>query len=63
MKYSFLRDVHRKELTINVTKAIRFWQEGFDRAQFLNEQGLWIEAIPHAGCAFEVSEIFVTKKK
>lgn len=63
MKLSFLCDAHRQELTINVTKAIRFWQEGFDTAQFFNEQGLWIEAIPHAGCAFEVSEIFVTNKE
>ena len=63
MKLSFLCDSHRQELTINVTKAIRFWQEGFDTAQFFNEQGLWMEAIPHAGCAFEVAEIFITNKE
>jgi hypothetical protein len=63
MKLSFLCDAHRQELTINVTKAIRFWQEGFDTAQFFNEQGLWMEAIPHAGCAFEVAEIFITNKE
>ena len=63
MKLSFLCDAHRQELTINVTKAIRFWQEGFDTAQFFNEQGLWMEAIPHAGCAFEVAEIIITNKE
>jgi hypothetical protein len=63
MKLSFLCDAHRQELTTNVTKAIRFWQEGFDTAQFFNEQSLWVEAIPHAGCAFEAAEIFVTNKE
>ena len=63
MKLSFLCDAHRQELTTNVTKAIRFWQEGFDTAQFFNEQSLWVEAIPHAGCAFETAEIFVTNKE
>jgi hypothetical protein len=63
MNLSFLCDAHRQELTTNVTKAIRFWQEGFDTAQFFNEQSLWLEAIPHAGCAFEAAEIFVTNKE
>jgi hypothetical protein len=63
MNLSFLCDAHRQELTTNVTKAIRFWQEGFDTAQFFNEQSLWVEAIPHAGCAFEAAEIFVTNKE
>ncbi|MGB1328523.1 MAG: hypothetical protein ACPG82_06050 [Porticoccaceae bacterium] len=62
MKFSFLCDAHRQELNTNITKAIRFWQEGYDTAQFFNEQGLWIEAIPHAGCAFEIAEILVTNK-
>lgn len=63
MKFSFLCDAHRQELTSNITKAIRFWQEGFDTGQFFNEQRLWIEAIPHAGCAFEIAEILVTNKE
>ena len=63
MKFSFLCDAHRQELNTNITKAIRFWQEGFDTGQFFNEQGLWIEAIPHAGCAFEIAEILVTNKQ
>ena len=63
MKFSFLCDAHRQELNTNITKAIRFWQEGFDTGQFFNEQGLWIEAIPHAGCAFEIAEILVTNKE
>jgi hypothetical protein len=63
MKLSFLCDAHRQELSNNVTKAIRFWQESFDTAQFFNEQRLWVDAIPHAGCAFEVAEIFITNKE
>lgn len=63
MKLSFLCDAHHQELTTNVTKAIRFWQEGFDAAQFFNEKSLWVEAIPHAGRAFEIAEIFVTNKE
>jgi hypothetical protein len=62
MKFSFLCDAHRQELNTNITKAIRFWQEGFDSGQFFNEQGLWVEAIPQAGCAFEIAEILVTNK-
>ena len=62
MKLSFLCDAHHQELTSNVAKAIRFWQEGFDTAQFYSEQSLWVEVIPHAGCAFETAEIFVTNK-
>ena len=62
MKFSFFCDARRQELNTNITKAIRFWQEGFDTAQFFNEQGLRIEAIPHAGCAFEIAEILVTNK-
>jgi hypothetical protein len=63
MKLSFLCDAHRQELSNNVTKAIRFWQESFDTAQFFNEQRLWVDAIPHAGSAFETAEIFVTDKE
>ena len=63
MKFSFFCDAHRQELNKNITKDIRFWQEGFDTGQFFNEQGLSIEAIPHAGCAFEIAEILVTNKE
>ena len=63
MKFSFLCDAHRQELTTNVTKSIRFWQEGFDTAQFFNDHGLWIEALPHAGCAYEVAEIFISNRE
>ncbi|MDG2019100.1 MAG: hypothetical protein P8J25_06615 [Porticoccaceae bacterium] len=63
MKLSFLCEVHRQALTTNVTKAMRFWREGFDTAQFFNAQSLWVEAIPHAGCAFEIAQIFVINKE
>lgn len=63
MKFSFLCDAHRQELITNVSKSIRFWQDGFDTAQFFNDHGLWIEALPHAGCAYEVAEIFISNRK
>ena len=63
MKLNFLCDLHRRELKTNITQAIRFWQDGFDSAQFYSQQGLWRQALPHAGCAFEIAEIFITNKE
>ena len=31
--------------------------------KFFNEQFLWTDAIPHAGCAFETAEILITSKE
>ena len=63
MKFSFLCDMHRKQLESKTAQAIRFWQDGFDTAKFFNEQFLWTDAIPHAGCAFETAEILITNKE
>jgi hypothetical protein len=63
MKLSFLCDMHRQQLESKTAQAIRFWQDGFDTAKFFNEQFLWTDAIPHAGCAFETAEILITNKE
>ncbi|MGB2172744.1 MAG: hypothetical protein ACPHYD_02095 [Porticoccaceae bacterium] len=63
MKLSFLCDMHRQQLESKTAQAIRFWQDGFDTAKFFNEQFLWMDAIPHAGCAFETAEILITNKE
>lgn len=38
------------------------WCTGFDTGQFLFEQQMWQEALPHLGCAFETSEILMTTR-
>ncbi len=63
MKFSFICDLHRSQLQNNAAQAIRFWQDGFDTAQFFNGQCMWSDAIPHAGCAFEIAEILICKRK
>jgi len=63
MKLSFLCDMHRQQLESKTAQAIRFWQDGFDTAKFFNEQFLWTDAIPNAGCAFETAEILITNKE
>ena len=63
MKLTFLCDIHRQQLESKTAQAIRFWQDGFDTAKFFNEQFLWTDAIPHAGCAFETAEILITNKE
>ena len=63
MKLTFLCEMHREQLESKTAQAIRFWQDGFDTAKFFNEQFLWTDAIPHAGCAFETAEILITSKE
>jgi hypothetical protein len=55
--------MHRQQLESKTAQAIRFWQDSFDAAKFFNEQFLWTDAVPHAGCAFETSEILITNKE
>jgi len=62
MKLRFLCGPHRVELTRKPEKAINCWQDGFDTGQFLCDQKMWQEALPHLGCAFETSEIMLTTK-
>jgi hypothetical protein len=63
MKLTFLCEMHREQLESKTAQAIRFWQDGFDTAKFFNEQYLYTDAIPHAGCAFETAEILITSKE
>ena len=63
MKLTFLCEMHREQLESKTAQAIRFWQDGFDTAKFFNEQFLWTDAIPHAGCAFETAEILICKRE
>ncbi|MDG1311624.1 MAG: hypothetical protein P8P26_06160 [Porticoccaceae bacterium] len=62
MKLRFLCANHRSQLEGNVTKAIQFWQTGFDTGQFYRDHMLWPDALPHLGCAFETAEILLSKK-
>tara|TARA_B110000444_G_C18818086_1_gene586205 strand:- start:59 stop:517 length:459 start_codon:yes stop_codon:yes gene_type:complete len=52
---------HRNELEHNLEKALRFFQAGFDTGHFYLARSEWSDAIPHLGCAFETSEILLTK--
>jgi hypothetical protein len=63
MKLTFLCDIHRQQLESKTALAIRFWQDGFDTAQFFSAQYQWTEVVPHAGCAFETAEILITNKE
>ena len=63
MKFTFLCNFHRQKLEARAEHAVRFWQDGFDTAQFYMEQRLWSEALSHAGCAFEIAEILMTKRE
>ena len=60
MKLRFLCANHRGELEQNASRAIKFWQTGFDTGQFYTDRYQWADAIPHLGCAFEAAEILLT---
>ena len=62
MKLRYLCANHRGELESNVSKAIQFWQTGFETGQYYCDHMLWSDALPHLGCAFEVAEILFSKK-
>lgn len=59
MKLKFLCIAHRQELAIKSSYAVRFWQNEFDAAKSFFEQGLWNEAVCHAGYAYETAEILI----
>ncbi|MDG2501947.1 MAG: hypothetical protein P8M77_06090 [Porticoccaceae bacterium] len=61
MKLRFLCANHRSDLEHNVSRAIKFWQTGFDTGQFYTDRLQWADAIPHLGCAFEAAEILLTQ--
>ena len=60
MKMHFLCALHRAELSSKSNLAINCWQNSFDAGQLLYEQGMWHEAAPHLGCAFETAEIILS---
>jgi tetratricopeptide (TPR) repeat protein len=60
MKLRFLCANHRGELEQNTSRAIKFWQAGYDTGQFYTDRSQWAEAIPHLGCAFESAEILLS---
>jgi hypothetical protein len=62
MKMQFLCALHRAELSSKSNLAINCWQNGFDAGQLLFEQGMWHEAAPHLGCAFETAEIILSTR-
>lgn len=62
MKMHFLCALHRAELSGKSNLAINCWQNGFDAGQLLYEQGMWHEAAPHLGCAFETAEIILSTR-
>lgn len=62
MKIQFLCPAHRQQMQKDVSKAIQFWQVGFDTGQFYRDHMLWTDAIPHLGCAFETAEILLTNQ-
>lgn len=61
MKMQFLCKNHRSQLEINESKAIHFWQVGFDTGHYFRDLMLWMDAIPHLGCAFETAEILLSR--
>jgi len=62
MKIQFLCPAHRQQMQTDVSKAIQFWQVGFDTGQFYRDHMLWTDAVPHLGCAFETAEILLTNQ-
>ena len=62
MNYKFLCSSHRTYLLQNPSRAVGFWQTGFDTAQVFCDDGQWSEALPHIGCAYEAAEIILMTK-
>jgi hypothetical protein len=62
VNYRFLCSSHRTYLHQNPSRAVAFWQTGFDTAQVFCDDGQWSEALPHIGCAYEAAEIILTTK-
>jgi hypothetical protein len=59
MPYHFLCNRHRQWLSQKPLKANSVWATGMATAQSLVIHGSWIEALPHAGCAFETAQLMV----
>ena len=59
MKLRFLCSTHHAHLSQDPSRALVFWQSGFDTAQIFCDEGSWSEALAHIGCAFETAEIIL----
>ena len=59
MKPQFLCARHRQQLSSTPNLAIHYWQESYDRGKVSIGRELWDKALPHAGLAFESSEIIM----
>ncbi|WP_340678822.1 hypothetical protein [Paraglaciecola sp.] len=57
MTNRFLCPTHRQWLQTNPTAAIAHFTDTQDTGQWYREQGLWQQALPYVGCAYETAEI------
>ncbi|MGO4892246.1 hypothetical protein [Flavobacterium sp. W21_SRS_FM6] len=57
MTTRFLCPNHRHWLQSNPKAAIAHLSDTQDTGQWYREQGLWSQALPYLGCAFETAEI------
>ena len=62
VKLNYLCSNHRAYLLSEPSRAMAFWQQGFDTAQDFCEDCSWLDALPHVGSAFETAEIILTAK-
>lgn len=60
MKLQFLCAGHREWLAESPGPAIDCWSNGLETGKILCEEYRWNEALPHVGCAYEVSEIILS---
>ena len=57
MTYRFLCPNHRQWLQTHPAAANAHFADTQDTGQWYREQGLWIQALPYMGCAYETAEI------
>ena len=62
MKERFICPAHRQWLSAKPSRAFHCWSNAFETATLLYERQNWEAALPQAGCAFEASEIILSKK-
>ncbi len=61
-KFQFLCINHRRWLSDRPEAAVNTWLQSYSRSQDLAEERSYLEAINHAGAAFEASEIVLGHK-
>jgi hypothetical protein len=62
MKLRFLCSTHRAHLLNDPSRAVMFWQSGFDTAQMFCDSQAWTEALPYIGFAYETADIILSTK-